>query len=69
MRFVLVFLVSISSIAAQELASRNTGPSVLVHGEATVSAQPDRVEIDIGVVTQASTSQAAAASRPSPTGA
>jgi len=60
MRFVLVFLVSIGSIAAQELASRNTGPSVLVHGEATVSAQPDRVEIDIGVVTQASTSQAAA---------
>ena len=31
-----------------------------MHGEATVSAQPDRVQMDIGIISQASTSQAAA---------
>lgn len=32
---------------------------VRVHGEATVSAQPDRVQMDVGVISQGATSQAA----------
>ncbi len=35
-------------------------PDIRVHGEATVSAQPDRVQMDIGVISQGATSQAAA---------
>jgi len=35
-------------------------PSVKVHGEATVSAEPNQAQLDVGVVTQAQTSQAAA---------
>lgn len=35
-------------------------PEVRASGEATVSAQPDRAEIDIGVVTEAKSAQAAA---------
>lgn len=34
-------------------------PYVRVHGEATVSAEPDQAQIDIGVVTQAATPEAA----------
>jgi len=58
MRFVLL-LVLLAPARAQE-ASRNTIPSILVHGEATVSANPDQANIDIGIVTQAPSSQAAA---------
>jgi uncharacterized protein YggE len=36
-------------------------PSVRAHGHATVSAKPDQVRIDIGVVSQGKTAQAAAA--------
>src|SRR5437588_1469752 len=35
-------------------------PYIRVHGEATVSAQPDRMQMDVGVISQGSTSQAAA---------
>jgi len=58
MRFVLL-LVLLAPARAQE-PSRNTIPSILVHGEATVSANPDEANIDIGIVTQAPSSQAAA---------
>jgi hypothetical protein len=34
-------------------------PHIRVHGEATVSAQPDRVQMDVGVISQAATSLAA----------
>jgi uncharacterized protein YggE len=34
-------------------------PSVTAHGEAVVTATPDRVRVDIGVVTQAGTAEAA----------
>ena len=34
-------------------------PYVRVHGEATVSAQPDRMQMDVGVISQGATSQAA----------
>ncbi len=45
------------------LAGQNAPPApstVRASGEASVSAKPDRVRIDIGVVTQASTAEAAA---------
>ena len=45
-------------LALVSLAQAET-PSVRVHGEATISVEPDRAEIDIGVVTQGATSQAA----------
>jgi uncharacterized protein len=45
--------------AAQETNAK-LPPSIRTNGEATVTAKPDRAEIDIGVVTQAETSAAAA---------
>jgi uncharacterized protein YggE len=45
---------------AQEPSDRAARPSIRVTGEATVSAKPDQAQIDIGVVTQAQTAQAAA---------
>lgn len=51
-----------ASVAAQEGAERLTPPSIRVSAEATVAAQPDQAQIDIGVTTQAQTAQAAAAS-------
>jgi uncharacterized protein YggE len=47
--------------SAQEPAERPARPFIRVSGEATVQARPDRAEIDIGVVAQAPTAQAAAA--------
>ena len=44
--------------AAQEPSGRMP-PHVRTTGEATVTARPDRAQIDVGVVTQADTSQAA----------
>ncbi len=58
MRFVLVFAL-LASLKAQE-PSGAVIPSILVHGEATVSAEPDEANVDIGIVTQAPTSEAAA---------
>src|SRR3954452_4503129 len=37
-----------------------TVPYIRVHGDATVSAQPDRMQMDVGVISQGATSQAAA---------
>ncbi len=47
--------------AAQEPDGRPTPPFIRVHGEATVTVQPDQARIDIGVTTQTQTAQAAAA--------
>jgi len=38
---------------AQRREDRPRPPSITVHGEATLSAEPDQAQIDIGVVTQA----------------
>lgn len=46
--------------AAQQVSMPPSVPYVRVHGEATISAQPDRVQLDVGVISQGSTSQAAA---------
>jgi uncharacterized protein YggE len=58
MRFVFLLLL-FAPVWAQETTS-NAIPSILVHGEATVSADPDEANIDIGIVSQAPTSQASA---------
>jgi len=44
---------------AQEYTVPPSVPFVRVHGESTVSAQPDRAQLDIGVTTQDSTVQGA----------
>jgi len=41
------------------LAQSNMPPYVRVHGEATVSVDPDQAQIDIGVITQGATAEAA----------
>ncbi len=54
---VLLCLFTTISLFAQD--GRSLPPYVRVHGEATVSVEPDQAQIDIGVVTQGATSQAA----------
>lgn len=59
MRWVFIFLSALAVVQAQTISSP-VGPSSLrVHGEATVSAEPDQAELDIGIVVQASTPKAA----------
>jgi hypothetical protein len=45
---------------AQESADKSLRPTIRVTGDATVTVKPDQAEINIGVVTQAQTAQAAA---------
>jgi hypothetical protein len=56
-----LLLLLAASAAAQEFANSPAGPYVKVHGEATVSVEPDRAQLDIGVISQAPTAQAAGA--------
>jgi uncharacterized protein YggE len=54
------------AIASLLFAQGETGllsrvPTIRAHGRATVTAKPDRVQIDIGVVSQGKTAQAASA--------
>ena len=60
MRALLIITTVLGTLQAQEFTS-STGnpPAVRVHGEATISAQPDQAQFDIGVVTQASSVSAA----------
>jgi hypothetical protein len=51
--FSLVLL--LGSTAGAQTNERPKSPSITVSGDATVSAEPDQAEIDIGVVTQART--------------
>jgi uncharacterized protein YggE len=46
---------------AQQVSAPPSVPYVRVHGEATISARPDRVQLDVGVISQGATSEAAAA--------
>ena len=59
MRFVSIFLLCTAMMQAQQIPSVNAPPSMRVHGEATVSVEPDQLQFDIGVVTQASTAKEA----------
>ncbi|HSK31314.1 MAG TPA: SIMPL domain-containing protein [Candidatus Limnocylindria bacterium] len=59
MKFLVVllmtFLVAFSAAEAQQRDERMRPPSITVSGEATISAEPNQAQIDIGVVTQART--------------
>lgn len=55
---ILTAIAIFASLASAQDASKPP-PSISTTGEAVVAAQPDRALIDIGVVTQANTSQAA----------
>jgi uncharacterized protein YggE len=55
----LVLVLSVP-LFAQQVQLPPAVPYIRVHGEATVSAQPDRMQMDVGVISQAATSQAAA---------
>ena len=46
--------------AAQQITVPPAVPYVRVHGDATISQPPDRVQLDVGVISQATTSEAAA---------
>jgi uncharacterized protein len=62
-RLALLLLASLApgAAAAQEIAATALPPHVRVTAEAMVTAQPDRARVDVGVLTQAPQSQAAAA--------
>jgi len=57
----LSFVMILSAAAIQAQVPPPRPPSVQASGDAVVSVKPDQVKIDIGVVTQAATAQAAAA--------
>jgi len=50
-----VVLLLASTANSQQRDKRPRSPSITVNGEATISAEPDQAQIDIGVVTQART--------------
>lgn len=50
-----IFLLAASALHAQQPADKSRPPSITVNGEATIAAEPDQAEIDIGVTTQART--------------
>ncbi len=64
MKITKIFLFTLILFTAQASAqatAEKLPPSIQTNGEAVVTATPDRAQIDIGVVTQAQTSQAAVA--------
>jgi uncharacterized protein YggE len=46
-------LLSVSTVYGQRAPERPRPPSITVNGEATIAAEPDQAQIDIGVTTQA----------------
>lgn len=56
-----LFGLALGAAAFAQDVTQTSVPSVTAHGEAIVQAKPDRVEIQIGVVTQAQTAEAAGA--------
>jgi uncharacterized protein YggE len=62
----LVVAMALSMIAqsaswAQESGDKSDQPTIRVGGEATINAKPDQAEVSLGVVSQGTTAQAAAA--------
>jgi uncharacterized protein len=55
----ILFLISVANASAQETADKSSRPTIRVIAEAVVTVKPDRAEINVGVVTQAQTAQAA----------
>jgi hypothetical protein len=64
-----IFLVLGGMAQAQEAQQRGGPATVRVHGQATLSVEPDQVQFDIGVVTQASTPKAASEQNANQSGA
>jgi uncharacterized protein YggE len=63
MRALFIITTVLGTLQAQEFTSSTSSPPVVrVHGEATVSAQSDQAQFDIGVVTQAASVRAALSS-------
>lgn len=56
LRFAAMFLAGVTMMHAQQSPH---SASVRVHGQATISVEPDQAQFDIGVVTQATTAKAA----------
>ena len=56
----LAFMWTLNANAANAQETRDARPTIRASGEATVKVAPDQAQIDIGVVTQAATAQAAA---------
>jgi uncharacterized protein YggE len=52
---VIALLLSVAIVKAQPVPERPRPPSITVNGEATIAAEPDQAQIDIGVTTQART--------------
>ncbi|MGA8761622.1 MAG: SIMPL domain-containing protein [Candidatus Sulfotelmatobacter sp.] len=59
LRFIAILLACAAVMQAQDTTQRRGPASMRVHGQATLSVEPDQVQFDIGVVTQATTPQAA----------
>lgn len=60
LRFTAIFLAGATIMQAQETLQASRAASLRVHGQATISVEPDQAEFDIGMVTQAATAKAAA---------
>ena len=60
-----LFLLVVCTLVAQEADKTPTVPSVRAQGTAAATSKPDQVRIDIGVVSQAKTAQAAGAANAS----
>lgn len=58
--FLVLLILGVAQGAAQD-PTEKLPPSIRTSGEAVVSVNPDRAQIDVGVVTQANTSQTAVA--------
>lgn len=59
MRWVGLFIVICALTMEAQEPPQGVVPSLRVHGEAMVSAQPDQAQFDIGIVTQATTAKSA----------
>jgi uncharacterized protein YggE len=52
---------AVLAATAQTVSTPPSVPYVRVHGDSTITARPDRVQLDVGVISQGPTSEAAAA--------
>src|SRR3984885_876602 len=60
MKSIGIFLVYMAMLHGQQSLPLAERPSLRVHGQSTVSVEPDQLQFDIGVVTQANTAKEAA---------
>jgi|HubBroStandDraft_6_1064221.scaffolds.fasta_scaffold01328_3 uncharacterized protein YggE len=60
LRFAAILMAGATMMQAQESPHASRSASVRVHGQATISVEPNQAQFDIGVVTSAPTAKAAA---------